>query len=60
MSIRDAHILCLNPVMKNIEPRIKHKIVENNKNGAIYGGMFYLLLLQKFFRNLLFYQGLHK
>ena len=41
---RDAPNLCLNPEMKSIDPIIKHKIAEINKNGAIKAGIFLLVI----------------
>ena len=41
---RYAPNLCLNPDMKSIDPRIKNKIAVSNKNGAINGGMFLIII----------------
>ena len=41
----EAPNLCLNPDMKSIDPKIKQKMAESNKNVAIKGGMFLLTMI---------------
>ena len=46
---REAPNFCLKPVTKSIDPKIKQKIADINKNGAIKGGMFLLAITSTVF-----------
>ena len=46
---REAPNLWLNPETKSIDPKIRHAMLVSNKNVAIDGCMFLLIISQTFF-----------